>query len=279
MRNLKRIGFIGQGKLARGLSALFHESYPNAEIQVWSRSDINKPLKYWSTNTPMRDMDVDLLILAVNDSEIASVARQLAEHTLNAKLVIHCSGNLGVDALSPLASQDCALAAVHPAFSFTGAPVKRTDFAGATVCVESLRGHQPFLEALFSPFAAKLIFSEHISRAQYHAASVMASNLLVGLSHAAQGLAMESGMTAEHAAGLVNSLMLNTLQNIQSSSAKEALTGPIKRGDIATIEKHLAALEAKPEVRNVYTSLSTLISELAHDNNATAQQLRELLAK
>ncbi|MEQ3696930.1 MAG: Rossmann-like and DUF2520 domain-containing protein [Pseudomonadales bacterium] len=279
MIKLERVGFIGQGKLARGLSGLIHQAYPSAEILISARSEIAAPLEFWSISTIPDLTNIDLLVLAVTDAEISSVAQQLAKLAINPRLVIHCSGSLGVEALSPLIGQSSMLAAVHPAYSFTGAFVGLDTFHGTTLAIESSAVNQLSLEQLFSPLSENLIFSEDISRAHYHAASVMASNLLVGLSYAAQTVAEQSGIPAEQAASLVNSLMRNTLENLQQNSPSDALTGPVKRGDIATVEKHLSALSQHPELRDAYASLSTIITELAHGNQAAGEQLREALKK
>lgn len=279
MLELGRVGFIGQGKLARGLSGLIHEVYPNAEILISARSEIVAPLEFWSITAFADLADLDLLILAVSDTEIAIVAQQLAEQDIQPRLVVHCSGSLGLEALAPLRNQPTLLAAVHPAYSFTGSSVSVDEFKGTTLAIESMTANQRYLEQLFSPLTDNLIFSESISREHYHAAAVMASNLLVGLSHAAQTVAEQSGIAPDQAASLVNSLMLNTLQNLQQHSPSDALTGPIKRGDLDTIKRHLRALSQNPELREAYTSLSTIITELAHGKDPTGTQLREALKR
>jgi predicted short-subunit dehydrogenase-like oxidoreductase (DUF2520 family) len=98
-------------------------------------------------------------------------------------------------------------------------------------------------------------------RAAYHAAASMASNFLVALEESAAGLLAEAG--APDARELLAPLVLRTAANWSERGAA-ALTGPIARGDEATVARHLAALrDTAPQLVPLYEALAERTRELA----------------
>jgi predicted short-subunit dehydrogenase-like oxidoreductase (DUF2520 family) len=102
-------------------------------------------------------------------------------------------------------------------------------------------------------------------KALYHAGACVASNYLVTLAAAAQDLWHEAGVPEEAAAALLD-LMQGTLDNLRQVSPRAALTGPIKRGDARTVERHLAALREQSPWSELYRSMGQETLKLApHD--------------
>ena len=99
------------------------------------------------------------------------------------------------------------------------------------------------------------------ARGAYHAAASIASNFLVTLEESAAEVLREAGI--ENARELLAPLVLRTAAN-WSERGREALTGPIARGDEATIELHLEALAAThPELLELYEALADRTRALA----------------
>lgn len=169
--------------------------------------------------------DADIALLCVPDSAIAAVAFAARPH---ARLVAHVSG------ATPLADVDFS---IHPLQTFTGTETPEV-FRGIGVAVD---GRTPEALAVAEQLAAALGAApfrvDDAHRAEYHAAASFASNFVLTVLDAAERLAAPSGLDRAHLAPLVQ----QTLDNWVASGAASALTGPIARGDEATVARQRAA--------------------------------------
>jgi predicted short-subunit dehydrogenase-like oxidoreductase (DUF2520 family) len=102
-----------------------------------------------------------------------------------------------------------------------------------------------------------------VARARYHAAAVVASNFPVVLAAAAERLFAGAGVEGDAARDATLQLMQSALANLKGAPPSTALTGPVARGDAATVGRHLDALDDEPLVREAYAALSRLALELA----------------
>jgi len=117
------------------------------------------------------------------------------------------------------------------------------------------------------------------SKTQYHAAAVMASNYLVVLFAASLNLLQSAGVPAPQAQAALNRLMQGNVDNLRTLLPDQALTGPIARGDIATVERHLQALE-ESDYQNLYRVLGEAAVQIASQLSAEKRQaLHKLLLK
>jgi predicted short-subunit dehydrogenase-like oxidoreductase (DUF2520 family) len=194
--------------------------------------------------------DVDAVLLCVPDSEIAAAAAVIEPGVP----VGHCSGATGLDVL-----------AGHEAFSLhplmtvpaEGAP----EFAGAGAAVA---GSTPRALAVAEALAARLGLSTTTvaddDRAAYHAAASIASNFLVTLEGAAERLAGTAGVDR----ALLVPLVRAAVENWARLGAEAALTGPIARGDEATVARQRAAVkERTPELLELFDAMADATRALA----------------
>jgi len=112
----------------------------------------------------------------------------------------------------------------------------------------------------------------------------MASNYLITLEHVAVKLLAQAGIEGRTALKLLMPLIQGAVDNLEQAGMPQALTGPISRGDTATLEKHLAALEMQPaSIRDLYRQLGVESLELgeAKGNMApgSAEKIRQLLSR
>lgn len=177
---------------------------------------------------------VDLLVLATPDAVIAEVAA--AVRPVATTVVAHLAGSLGLDVLAPHPRR----AAVHPLVSLPDAEVgARRLRSGAWFAVA---GDPPealaLVEALVADLGGRSFTVADADRAAYHAAAAIASNHLVALLGQVERVAAGAGVPLEAYLDLVRV----TLDNVAEMGPAAALTGPVARGDWATVERHLAAL-------------------------------------
>ena len=198
-------------------------------------------------------------LFCVPDEAIERVASAIAASAPELRYAGHTSGASGLDALAPLAAAGTAAFSLHP---LQTVPDRSTDF---TACPCAISGSDAAALALARSLAERLgmrpfeIPEER--RAAYHAAASIASNFLVALEESAAELLGEAG--APDARELLAPLVLRTAANWSERGAA-ALTGPIARGDDATVARHLEALRgAAPELIPLYEALAERTRELA----------------
>ena len=109
--------------------------------------------------------------------------------------------------------------------------------------------------------------SAQISAPAYHAAAALASNALVALaSVAAQVSGLSDGLKA------LLPLLYGAVDNLDRLGLPAALTGPIERGDISTVEAHLQALQHNPTALSVYAALGKATADVARSKESLSQQ-------
>ena len=184
-------------------------------------------------------------LLAVPDREIASAAAAIAP--LDGRLVGHCSGATTLDVLAPHERFG-----LHPLMTFSRAAAGSAPFTGASAAVA---GSSERALAAATALAARLgmrpfvIHDAH--RAAYHAAASISSNFLVTVEDAAEVLLGDAGLDRE----ILLPLIRATVEN-WGAEGRAALTGPVARGDTATVERQRAAITARaPELLVLFDAL------------------------
>jgi predicted short-subunit dehydrogenase-like oxidoreductase (DUF2520 family) len=200
------------------------------------------------------------VLLCVPDEAIGEVCARLKDAA--PAFVGHLSGATTLEALAPAADRGAGTFSLHPLQSFADGetPVEGTPTAIAGSTEESLANARSLAEALgMRPFEVP-----EESRAAYHAAAAISSNLLIALEESATGLLESIGV--DDARALLAPLVLRTAAN-WAERGPDALTGPIARGDLATVERHRAALaEAAPELLPAYDALAERAKAVARES-------------
>jgi len=170
--------------------------------------------------------DVDLLLLTVPDAAIERVAAQVAP--VDGCVVAHCAGSLGLDVLGPHPRR----AAIHPLVAI---PTPETVVRGAWFAVA---GDQLAREVV-AELRGRPVEVADEDRAAYHAAACIASNHLVGLLGQVERVAASAGVPLDAFLALAR----QSIDNVSTHGPRNALTGPVRRGDRVTIERHRAAID------------------------------------
>ena len=227
------MGIVGAGRVGTALARALREA----------GVDVDGPL-----GRGERPSGCDAIVLCVPDAEIASAAEVV---TAAAPLVGHTSGATSVAALAHAGVPAFGL---HPLQSFAH-PGVRFEGAGAAVA-----GTTPEALAFATELAERLGMRpfeiDDEGRAAYHAAASVASNFLVTLQAAAEQVAAGAGLEREDARELLLPLVRQTVENVGALGPEAALTGPVARGDEATVEAQRAAVErVAPELLDLFDEL------------------------
>jgi predicted short-subunit dehydrogenase-like oxidoreductase (DUF2520 family) len=238
-----RLGVIGAGRLGTALAAaLSAAGYP--------------------TEGPARRGEVPsgchALLLCVPDAEIGAAAQAV---TGAAPLVGHTSG---ATPLSAMAAAGPDLFGLHPLQSFAGGEGPSA-FAGAGCAIAGTGEEAVALARRLAEDLGMTAFEiDDDGRAAYHAAASVASNFLVTLEAAAERIAARADLQPEEARALLAPLVERTVRNWAELGPERALTGPVARGDEATVAAQRAAVEeAAPELLALFDQLVERTRELA----------------
>ena len=237
------IGVVGAGRLGTSLAAaLTAAGYRAAAIADRDGE---------AGQTIVRDCEV--VFLTVPDVQIAPVCAALPWRA--GQWAVHCSGALGIDVLAPAARAGSATGCLHPIQSFPSRQPEPERFRGIVCGVEASGELGSFLERLAHDLGATTVRLEGVDRALYHAAAVFASNAVVALAAAAERTWALAGLPPETAHAALSPLLLGAASNVAALGTVAALTGPVARGDVATVEGHLRALAADPALLDLYRRL------------------------
>ncbi|EQB12880.1 Rossmann-like and DUF2520 domain-containing protein [Sphingobium lactosutens] len=260
----QRVGIIGSGRVARamGLALADQSLHP---LSFWGRNGGRARTAAASVGgSVIHDAATlmqrcDLLLLAVSDDAIGAVVEALSSSPIPppAPFCIHLSGGSGVCVLEPLRAAGALTAAIHPVMTFTGDPAAEvTRMKGASFAITaSDAAASEEARTLVSRLGGVAEYVEDDCRPLYHAALSHAANHMVTLLAGAMDALNAAGI--QDPAALLAPLVRATLGN-SLSKGFDALSGPLLRGDIQTIDDHLAAMtRACPDLLPAYRAMAT----------------------
>ncbi len=204
-----------------------------------------------------RPRAADAVILSVPDGEIEAAATVAAG---SAPLVGHTSGATPLTAMEPARRAGAALFGFHPLQTFAEPPpagAAADAFEGAGCAVAGTTDAALTLAAGLARRLGMTPFEiDDEGRAAYHAAASVASNFLVTLQAAAESIAAGAGLEPQEARALLVPLLRRTVENLAEHGPERALTGPIARGDHATVDAQRAAVEqVAPHLLDLFDEL------------------------
>lgn len=272
MNSIGSISIIGPGKVGTSIAIAAHRAGVR-DIFIGGRTQekVEAAARHVEGAKAWRMAEAanhgDIVLLCVSDNEIELVAKQLAEEDGFRKgaTVAHLSGALESKILQP-AKDLCGafIASAHPLKTFPSVEAVINETPSAHWFLE---GDAEAIEKLSRLISSMGDVSNAITgegKAIYHAASVVACNYLSALMDTALELMSKANVDQQTAWAALKPLVFGTLNNVDQLGPEAALTGPIARGDVGTIEKHKVALEnATREQRLLYAALGLKTVDLA----------------
>ena len=231
-----RVRIIGPGRVGRALeAALAHVGHDVVGL-MGRGEDFSAAAE-----------GVDLLVITTPDDSIAAVAA--AVRPVAATVVAHCSGTSSLDILAP----HPRVGSFHP---LAAIPDAETGFARLTSGANFAVDGDPLVERVVADLGGRAFHVRPADRVRYHAAAVIASNHLVALFGQVERIANEIGLPVDAYLDLAQ----QTLDNLRRLGPMGALTGPVARGDWATVHRHLLAVG--PAERSAYQAMAEQASRL-----------------
>ncbi len=269
MRKHVNIAFVGAGKVGCSLARYLADGEEVSLAGFFSRSPESAreaaALAGGAAFGSLADAAdaADVLFVTTPDSAISDVAEKLAGcgTGLRGKVVAHCSGATGSGALDACRAAGADVASCHPLYAVSSRFDSWQELSRAWFTLEGDDVACDALEAMLASRGNHVARIDAAQKARYHAAAVMASNLVVGLYDMAAGELARCGLDRTDAESALVGLFLGNAEHIAADGVAASLTGPAARGDEATIERHLACLGG--DERAVYELLTARCREIA----------------
>lgn len=267
----KRVSIIGMGALGTVLAgALYEQGVELYSLFNRSEEPLNevasriKPV-YSGRFPESVDQLGDLIFITTSDDAIKLTTNRLTRlhDNYSGNIIAHCSGTETSSALSALQSRGASVAAFHPIQTFTA----RSDTNDFNEIFFDLEGDQravDCLKGIAEALDARCFEVNPQAKPYLHAAGVTASNYLVALLEMAAVIAEMGDIDRKTAVEALLPLAQKSLDHVRNSAElKEALSGPVRRGDDGTVQKHLSLLEDNQDIQQLYQNLGKLTLKVA----------------
>lgn len=259
---VRRVAVVGYGRVGQVLTRAFQAAgYEVVGVVTRSGGPGGGEVRLVRLTAELPSA-VDFAVLCLRERQIAEVRDQILSRGgfRDGTVVAHTAGAFSAEVLEPVRACGALPLAWHPLQTFTGheepALLKGVTFGidGDPVAVRI--GEEVARRLGGVPFAVPPQL-----RGVYHLGAVFACNFLAALAAVSVDLLMEIGMDEARASQALDPLLSATLANLHRCGLPAAITGPLRRGDAATVAKHLKILAGKPDAEMAYRALSRILLE------------------
>jgi predicted short-subunit dehydrogenase-like oxidoreductase (DUF2520 family) len=272
------LNLIGAGHVGRVLGRLFAAggAFTVQDVATRSPTSAQAAVNFMDAGRACADVatmrPAQVWLLAVSDDQIEAASARLAQtHDLTGAIVFHCSGAKASDALQAARAGGALVASVHPIRSFADPARVASEFAGTFCGVEGDPAALALLGPAFETIGARIVPIDAAAKTVYHAAAVFASNYLTTVLDAALRAYQAAGIPEAVARELAQPLASETLANVFRLGPATALSGPVARGDGATVARQeQALLDWDAATGRLYGALVPLTADLARRKHGGA---------
>jgi predicted short-subunit dehydrogenase-like oxidoreductase (DUF2520 family) len=273
------IGLIGCGKVGLTMCYFLKKSHAITGIYDSSKVRERAGLRILRLrNNPGLGAIIkksDAILIATPDDEIAKIGSKLTPRLIKPTLICHFSGLLSAEIIPKHRYARCV--SLHPFATFPSLAIPPREKKYLMLC----QGDRKARELASSIFKKPHFSISHIPRRHkvwYHLLGVFSSNLLVALMKAADDIARGARINPARARKMAIGLISQTLKNAADLGLDNALSGPVRRGDIKTIEQHITTLQKNKPLLRVYCALSAYLVGLS-EKPSQRQTLKKVLQK
>lgn len=269
-----KLGFIGAGKAGCSLGKYFTTKTLQADIQVTGYYSLIEEEARWAAAFTSSEYfetteDViaasDSIILSTPDGAIKKTWESINKEYVTGKVICHLSGSLSSDVFSGIEDYGGYPVSIHPMFAFSN---KESVYQQLNKVSFILEGHALAVSLWKKAFASignEVFTISKEAKSKYHAAASILSNHVVAVLETGYQLLQDCGFSEEEARSFSSVLVRDNVEHIIQDGSMAALTGPIERGDVETVEKHLEVLN--DEQKLVYQACGRQLIQLAKRKN------------
>ena len=283
---MKTLNIIGSGRVGRACGRLWAREgvFEIQDVLTRSRESAAQGVEFIGAGqavgslAEMREADV-WMIATRDDAIVPSCVTLAASGKITPDdIVFHVSGATPSGDLAPARGKGARIASVHPIKTFTDAEAAVHSFPGTFCAAEGDREAIRVLKPAFEKIGAKVFDVAPEAKPVYHAGGVFACNYLVALIEAALRAHEKAGIPRAASLKALEPMVRETVDAIFEQGPAKALTGPISRGDAATVRRQLDLVRGwDREMGDLYRGLGMLAVVLAEsDGRIDAGRAAEL---
>jgi predicted short-subunit dehydrogenase-like oxidoreductase (DUF2520 family) len=286
------ISIIGAGRVGQTIAKRLHKlGWRIGAVVTRSRPSAHAAVRAVGAGTPYaaltpEALDANVILLSVPDDALENVAQKLAKFgraniakKSQEKVVLHTSGALDHRVLAPLALLGAVTGSMHPMQTFSGRSALRLE--GVIFSIEGASSARRAAQKIARSLGGTPVIIRANDKPAYHASGTSVAGHALALIESATQTLMKIGFTRQRANQALLPLIRQMLDNYESLGPHGAWTGPLSRGDYATIATHAKALRQFPsEFQEAYAALALLSTRvLSKKSAATKSKLKRALGK
>lgn len=283
------VGIIGAGKVGVSLGRYLSDiEYANL-VGYYSRSldssayaaKVTNSGKF--TNIEKLVEKSNVIVITTPDDKISEVWGTISKFSIQNKIVCHYSGSLSSEIFFDISSKGASACSMHPVLAISSKENSYKDLSSAFFTLEGQDEALEFFSRVLDSKNNKYKVIPTGEKTRYHISSVFISNLIIAMGNISVKLLEEYGFSQEEALAALKSLAMGNMAKFFEIGPQAALTGPVERNDLGTIDKHLRALGDKKykSIENIYKLLSLELVDLAEGKNCDRDygKMKNLLLK
>jgi predicted short-subunit dehydrogenase-like oxidoreductase (DUF2520 family) len=285
-RHINTFAIIGTGMVGTAIGFLLKKAgYKITAIVDKSPSALKRARHYIGGETLRNPQEAvqkaDCILITTSDDLISSACKEIALcPEIKDKLVFHMSGAGDLDLLDAAKKAGAAVASIHPLQSFSSIDQAIKNIPGSYFAVTADKKAQASAKNIVRDLGGIPFSISSNQKPLYHAAACIASNYLVSLMNTVEAIYQAIGLDKKDAKRAYLPLVYGSLKNIENSGSITSLTGPIARGDLSTIKKHIMAINKNlPQYSSLYSSLGLITVKVAQQKGTlNARQAKTINA-
>jgi predicted short-subunit dehydrogenase-like oxidoreductase (DUF2520 family) len=228
------------------------------------------------------EISSEVVLITTPDRNVEDASFRLPSLlTTKNKFVFHTSGSLSSLVLQPLSAAGRSIGSIHPLVSVSSPTLGAEQFAGSFFCIEGDPGAVRVGVRSSKRLGGRPFSLSAEAKPLYHLAAVLAAGHLVALADVALSLMSRTGLGTEMSRAILLPLIKSTVANLESQPPEDALTGPIARGDVSVVQRHLEVLTriGSTNEREVYLDLALRSIDIVEKRplRANLDELRKLI--
>jgi predicted short-subunit dehydrogenase-like oxidoreductase (DUF2520 family) len=288
---VRTLNIIGSGRVGRACGRLWAQAgvFEIQDVLTRSRASALEGVKFIGAGHAVGHLgemrNADVWMIATRDDAIAPSCATLAASgkVTPDDIVFHVSGATPSSELAPVKRSGALVASVHPIKTFTDAELAVQTFKGTFCGAEGDAVALRILRSAFERIGARVFDIAPELKPIYHSGGVFACNYLVALIEAALRAHEKAGIPRAASLSALEPMVRETVDLVFDRGPARALTGPISRGDVATVQRQLATVLAwDPGMGGLYRGLGLIAVALAESDQRVdagrAAELREALS-
>jgi len=280
------ICIIGMGRV--GMVLAFHLFQTGAtfssfiEVNAKQRANVKRFLRSIPIHrnlTPSVVNNSQLFFICVQDDNLINVIENFisAGYSIEGKIFVHTSGVYSSEIMGSFQEKGAFIASAHPIYSFSTSKPSKQLMNGVYFDIEGDDEAIAYIIPLLKQMGCISVQLSKDQKLPVHLASVFYSNYFVGLADIAQNILQKADLADQNLFKPFLPLIQSTLRHLEDSTPSEALTGPLKRGDLLTLQKHVSYLKKNyPEGLQVYLDMGKILLKVGKFSKKDLTQITNL---